>query len=153
MGEGSLGGRLDPVPGGEVVHAEPVVILRPKWNRAVAAVDEVGRRDPHVWPGDEDLAIRLERPFVPREHGRAIAVGEAETRLGARVGNPAGRELAGHRPGETSNLIDVDVGQHPRSARGDRKELVVDDHECLHGQTVVVKFDQAHGLQRKRFRS
>ena len=68
---------------------------------------------------------------VGREHGRAVAAGEAKSRLRARVRHLRDRELPGHGAGEAGDLVDRHVGDHARPAGGHREEVVVDHDDRL----------------------
>ena len=142
--QGRLGRRLDAVPGGEVVHPEALVSLGPEWNRIFSAVEKIGRKRTHVRPGDEDVPVRLQRVLVRGEHRGTIAAAEAHAGLRPRVGHATGRELPRHRACETGNLVDIDIGQHPRPPGRDGELLVVDHHEGLEALPLVPKLDDAH---------
>jgi hypothetical protein len=72
MDEHSLGGGLDAVAGGQIVHAEPFVALGPE-RQLVEIGDEVRRARAHVRAGEENVAERSERPPVRGEDCTAIA--------------------------------------------------------------------------------
>ena len=146
VGERGLGGGLDAVAGGEVVHVDALVALRPQRRRALQRVREVGRRRAHVGPGEEDVAVGLERAPVRGHDVLARAAREPHARLGAGVGHAPDRELPGHRAREARHLADVDVRQHPRPARRDRELVVVDDHEGLQTVVVIAELDHAHAV-------
>src|SRR5207244_1978852 len=78
MSEGRMGCRLDAVAGCEVVHSEPVVLLRPQWQRSVPVVEEIGWERPHVEAGQKDVPVRLERALVGREHRSPVAARETD---------------------------------------------------------------------------
>jgi len=145
MGERGLRPRLDAVARGEVVHVDAVVALRPHRRRAVQLPHEVGRSGAHVRPGQEDLAVGLERPPVGRHDLVARAAGEPHAGLRAGEGHAPGGELPRHRAREPRHLADVDVRQHPRPAGRDRELVVVDDHEGLQAVAVVPELDHPHG--------
>ena len=147
MNERRLDGGFDPMSRREVVHSQPLVTLGPQRRGTVRLLEEVRCRRAHVGAGEEDLAVRLERALVRCEQCAAVASGEAKPRLGARVGHSASGELPRHRAREAGDFLDVDVRQHPRPARRDRKEVVVDDDEGLEAGSVVAELDDAHGAE------
>jgi hypothetical protein len=152
MGKGRLGGPLDAVAGGEVVHAESLVSPRPQRNGVLVSVEEIGRKRPHVGTGQEGVAVRLQRALVCREHRGAVAVGEADAGLRAAVRHSAGGELPCHRACKTRDLLNVDIRQHPRPPRPDRKEVVIDDQEGFKPGTGFAELDNAHGYEPMRAR-
>src|SRR6185503_5626369 len=75
---------LDAMAGGEVVHAEPFVALRPERQLLELCGDEVGRIRAHVGACEEDVPERGEWPPIRSEDGVAVPFGEANAGLGAR---------------------------------------------------------------------
>ena len=146
VGERGLRGRLDAVARGEVVHVDALVALRPQRQRTLQLVREVGRERAHVGPGQEHLAVGLERPPVGGEDLVACAAGEPHACLRARVGHAPDGELPRHRAREARHLVDVHVRQHPRPARRDRELVMVDDHEGLQAVALVAKLDHPHAV-------
>ena len=130
--------------GGEVVHPQALVRPRPARERILVAVEEVLGERPHVGAGQDHLAIGLERALVGREDRGPVTAAEADPDLRPGVRDAEGRELPRHRAGEAGDLVDVDVGQHPRAARGQREVVVVDDDEGLDLVVLGPQVDDAH---------
>ena len=141
-----LRGRLDAVARGEVVHVHTVVALRPHWRRTLPRFGEISWERAHVRPGQEHLAVGLERPPIGGEDLVACAPGETHAGLRAPVGHAPDGELPGHRAREARHFVDIHVRQHPRPARRDRELVMVDDHEGLQAVALVAELDHPHAV-------
>ena len=129
----------------EVVHAHSLVGLRPERKLSIRVLDEVRGVCAHVRAGQEGVLEWLERPEVGGEDSGTVATSEPQARLRTRIGQAAGRELPGHGPREPGDLSHADVRDHPRPARRDREELVVDDDDCVEPGLVVPQLNDARG--------
>src|SRR5262249_12464962 len=147
LGKRSLRRCLDTVPGGEVVHSQPLVASRPQRKRIFGAVEEIGRKRPHVGAGQEDAGVWLQRALVRGQHRRPVAASETDAGLGARIRHAVNSELPRHRPRQAGDLVPVRIGQHPRSPHGHRKELVIDNDNGIEATIAVAELDNAHGLE------
>jgi hypothetical protein len=144
VAESGLGCRLHAVPCGQVVHPQSLVRPPPKRKRIVVAVEKIGRRRPHVGTGQEDVAVWLQRALVRSEHSGPVPAAEANAGLCARIRHTECGELPRHRSRQTCDFLYLDIGQHAGPARGNRKELMVDDDEGFEAGKAVAEFEDAH---------
>lgn len=139
----ALGGALDTVPRGEVVHAHPVVAQRPERKLGCPVLDEIGGLRPHVRAREEALTKRFQGQLVGGQHGLAIAAAKSNPRLRSRIRDAACRELPRHRSCKPGDLFSVDIRKHPRTAGRNGEDLRVDDHDRLEAGLVVAKIQDA----------